>query len=258
MKTEAPAIAAKESDPLQPAPTITAAPVDHPKDFAFATRIQPVQATTQSALPAELASSAAVASASKKIATETFTDNQVVIPAATVTTPRMESSPLPVPAATPAASRPVQTALPEPPARSVTPLKDLSLQLTQPGNERVDVRVTQQGGEVHVSVHSSDNSLNVGLRQGLSDLQNRLEENGYRSEMWKPAAAGAPIAQSSPAQTSNSFTRGGDSQPQHQGAPQQDGGRRNPNQSNQPRWVEELRSSLTGDQPSGGFYGFGN
>jgi hypothetical protein len=121
----------------------------------------------------------------------------------------------------------------------------------------VDVRVVQQGSEVRVSVHSGDASLNSGLRQGLSELQSRLEENGYRSEMWRPGFPRARRAAPS-AQASTNHSRGGDGQPQ-QGGSQQESGRRNPESSNQPRWVEELESSLDGgEKSSGGFYGFGS
>jgi hypothetical protein len=161
--------------------------------------------------------------------------------------------------ATQAAPIAQQTEAPASPAESVAkpaaPLKDISLQVNQPGKEPVDVRVVQQGSEVRVSVHSGDASLNSGLRQGLSELQGRLEETGYRSEMWRPGASIAPVTAAPSAQASSNQSRGGDGQPQ-QGGSQQESGRRNPNQSNQPRWVEELESSLGGEKSSGGLYGF--
>ena len=149
--------------------------------------------------------------------------------------------------------------MPEPLAESspkaATPLKDISLQVSQPGSEPVAVRVVQEGSQVHVSVHSGDATLNSGLRQGLSELQSRLEENGYRSEMWKPTPAVAAPTPPSTAPESNNHSRGGD-QPSHQGGSQQESGRRNQNQSNQPRWVEALEDSTAGEKTSGGFYGF--
>ena len=160
--------------------------------------------------------------------------------------------------ATPAAPRAEAPAtLPESVSRPSTPLKDISLQLNQPGNERVDVRVVQQGSEVRVTVHTGDAGLNSSLRQGLSELQGRLEETGYRSEMWRPGTAAAPAASAASPQASANHSRGGDGQPQQQGGSQQEGGRRNPHSSNQPRWAEELESSFAaGEQSTGGFYGF--
>jgi hypothetical protein len=208
-----------------------------------------------------MASAAALASANKKIvAAETGTTSpegaQTLL-----TNPNAGPEPS-LTSAAPAAAAAPKTAAPEPPAESLpkatAPLKDISLQVTQAGKESVDVRVVQQGGEVHVSVHSGDAALTSGLRQGLSELQSRLEENGYRSEMWKPGTSSAPVAAPSPQSSNNNQSRSGDGQSQ-QGGSQQDSGRRNQNQSNQPRWVEELKSSISGgEQSSGGFYGIGS
>ena len=251
------------------APTVTAAagPAQPSQEMAFAARVQPVQSVDHAALPAEMASASAMASASKKVVAAADDENAtpanaqgLLASAATATEPSAEPNAAPSPAAPLAATASHRAETPASPAESLpkasAPLKDISLQVSQPGRERVDVRVVQQGSEVHVSVHSSDASLTSGLRQGLSDLQSRLEENGYRSETWRPGASTVPLAQPSSAQASTNHSRGGDGQPQ-QGGPQQEGGRRNQNQSNQPRWVSELESSLTGgEQSSGGFYGF--
>jgi hypothetical protein len=227
--------------------------------MAFAARVQPVQSAESSTLPAEMASTAAVAAANKKVVAAAENENATLAVPATVER-GAEPGTAPVPSA-PAIQRTASpTPLAENQPKPSAPLKDISLQVTQPGTERVDVRVVQQGGEVHVSVHSADAGLTSGLRQGLSDLQSRLEENGYRSEMWRPGASAAPLAPAPSPQAPTNHSRGGDGQPQ-QGGSQQDSGRRNQNQSNhqsgQPRWVEEMESSLGGkEKSSGGFYGF--
>jgi hypothetical protein len=233
--------------------------------MAFAARVQPVQSADNSGLPAEMASASAVASASKKVVAAAGDETASPVDARgqlATTAAAFERNSEPVSpssrTAPAAASHPMETPasrtdnLP----KASAPLKDISLQVTQPGKERVDVRVVQQGSEVRVSVHSGDANLNSGLRQGLSELQGRLEENGYRSEVWRPGASATPLAPAPSAQASTNHSRGGDGQSQ-QGGSQQDSGRRNPNQSNQPRWVEELESSLTGgEKSSGGFHGF--
>jgi hypothetical protein len=129
----------------------------------------------------------------------------------------------------------------------LTPLKEISLQVSNPGSENVDVRVVQQAGEVRVAVHTGDSDLAHGLRQGLSDLVGRLEENGYRAETWRPVSVAAPVGSTSESGQTAGNSRNADSQSQP-GWSQQDSGRRNQNQSNQPRWVEELESSM----PAGG------
>jgi hypothetical protein len=240
----------------------------HPQDLAFATRVQAIGSVDQSALPAEMAAAAAVASASKKVAasapdgTSLAADSNALLASTLAVPPDRDAQPaaLSSPAA-PAATASTQNAeAPTTEAQTAqkpgAPLKDISLQVTQAGNERVDVRVVQQGNEVRVSVHSTDASLSSGLRQGLSELQGRLEENGYRAEMWRPAAAVTPLAATPGGHSAPDQSRGGDAQ-SHSGGSQQDGGRRNQNQSNQPRWVEELKSSLAGGEKStGGSHGF--
>jgi hypothetical protein len=235
-------------------------------ELAFATRVQPVQSVDQSALPAEMAAAAAVASASKKVAADAAGENDITagahaLPQAAMAVVERDAPPAsPSSPAAPAAATGIRNAeapahLAPGPLTTPAPLKDISLQVTQPGNQRVEVRVVQQGSEVRVSVHSGDAILASGLRQGLSELQGRLEENGYRAEMWRPAGSAAPLTPTPGAHAAPGQSRGGDAQPQSGGS-QQNGGRRNPQQSNQPRWVEELESSLTGGEKSiGGSYG---
>jgi hypothetical protein len=242
--------------------TAAAGSGQRPQELAFAVRVQPVQSAAHTTLPAEMAATAAVASASKKATADENglpADSHALLPA-TIAAPEhnaASASSHAAPEAAPGtqqadASTPLAESLP----KATAPLKDITLQVTQPGKEPVDVRVVQQGSEVHVSVHSGDAGLTSGLRQGLSELQGRLEENGYRSEMWRPTASASPLTPTPSSQASTNQSRGGDPQPQ-QGGSQQDSGRRNPNQSNQPRWVEEMESSLTGGpNSSGGFHGF--
>jgi len=254
-------------EPAPPAVTTAGGPAASSPEMAFAARVESTDNSTHSTLPAEMASASAVASANKKI--ETAGQDETAAPAephasmpavtgAVERTAEPASAPAPSAHATPAAPRAEAPASgPENVSKPSTPLKNISLQVNQPGNERVDVRVVQQGTEVRVSVHSGDATLNSGLRQGLSDLQSRLEETGYRSEMWRPGTSTAPVASAASPQASTNHSRGGDGQPQQQGGSQQEGSRRNPNPSNQPRWVEELESSFAaGENSTGGFYGF--
>lgn len=265
-----PSISRSESgQPAEPAmPNATAPAGPAPQEMAFAARIQPVQSVDNSSLSAEMASAAAVASANKKVVaagddgSSSSANATTLLGATTATFERhTESASRPLetaPAAT--GSRPTETSvlLTENLPKASAPLKDISLQVAQLGKERVDVRVVQQGSDVQVSVHTGDSNLTSGLRQGLSELQSRLEESGYRSEMWRPGVSTTPLAATPSSQASTNQSRGGDGQPQHGGS-QQESGRRNQNQSNQPRWFEELESSFTsGEQSTGGFHGIGS
>lgn len=66
-------------------------------------------------------------------------------------------------------------------------VNDVSLRLTGKDQSPVQVRLTERGGELHVSVRTQDAGLTHGLRDGLSDLVGRLEHSGYRAETWQPA-----------------------------------------------------------------------
>jgi len=145
-----------------------------------------------------------------------------------------------------------------PPKPAAVPLKDISLQVAQSGNQGVEVRLTQQSGELRVAVRTADSELAHGLQQGLSDLVGRLQENGSRAEAWRP---GGPVVQPGPVFESRSSPGGSqkdDSQSHSGGSPQQQDGRRQ-SHSQRPAWVEELESSITGgEQSQGATYGIGS
>ena len=241
---------APESAPLT---VIPAARSTQPaQDLAFAARLQPTQSTDRSTLPAEMASASAVASASKKVvaaADEVATapaEAHAVLTAATAsverdTQPTALSHPLRPPHRL--LKKPKRRPQPRRTGQAFGPAQRYRPTNQSARQRRVEVRVVQQGAEVHVSVHSSDASLNSGLRQGLSDLQSRLEETGYRSEMWRPGVSPhrlrpQPRRKAPPAIPVAAMASRGKADRK------QESDSRNPNQSNQPRWVEEMESNL--------------
>ena len=134
----------------------------------------------------------------------------------------------------------------EPNQRAGESVHDISLKLTNKDQSSVQVRLSERAGELHVSVRTPDAGLTRGLREGLSDLVGRLEENGYRAETWRPADN---------ASTAQDQGRENPSQ-QHSSQQQNAGGsgtdsrqRQNPRDQQQPgaqtpQWVGELESSL--------------
>lgn len=72
------------------------------------------------------------------------------------------------------------------PAQPVTPVRDIRLQVG--GERRVDVRVTERGGEVQVAVRTPDSRLAAVLRDELPTLSARLEQSGFHAETWHPDA----------------------------------------------------------------------
>lgn len=138
------------------------------------------------------------------------------------------------------------------------PLKDISFQVGQAQGQKVEVRVTEQAGELRVAVRAGDSDVAQGLRQGLSDLTTKLTENGYRAETWRPGdlsgltSASAKEASDTPGQSPNGGSHSQSQQQSQSGSPQQDRGQQNQNPSNRPRWVQELETTLRGGTGSTG------
>ena len=81
-------------------------------------------------------------------------------------------------------------------------------------------------------MRAGDSDVVQGLRQNLSELSDRLSENGFHTETWRPAAAEVSTAASDNNNSSGQHF-GGDSQ-QQQGWSQEGRGQRDQNQSNRP------------------------
>jgi hypothetical protein len=76
--------------------------------------------------------------------------------------------------------------VPKPPAAA----RNIQLDVNG-GNQRVEVRLTERGGEVQVAVRTADAHLAGALREDLPALSSRLAESGFRAETWHPASPGA-------------------------------------------------------------------
>jgi hypothetical protein len=74
--------------------------------------------------------------------------------------------------------------LPEP-APAAGAVRDIQIRVNQ-GGQHVDVRLTERGGEVHVSVRTPDAQLAGTLREDLPVLSAKLEQSGFRAETWRP------------------------------------------------------------------------
>ena len=149
---------------------------------------------------------------------------------------------------------------PEPaPVKSTEPLKELSLQVGDRNQERVEVRMVERGGELLVAVRTGSADLAHGLREGISDLVSRLQETGFRTDTWRPVHAAASVsAPSGTQQSATQFRKQSDSQSNPGWSQQQSRDQRDQQQSNRPSWVEELEGSLTttGEPSPGDKHGF--
>ncbi len=111
-------------------------------------------------------------------------------------------------------------------------VRNVRLQLDGDNNQRVDVRLTETGGELRVNVRSADATLTQAMQDHMPELTNRLDQQHFRTEVWLPRSS----------QTSNSDgsnTRGSQSQTGDASGQQNSGRRQNGRQNNQQDWQNE-------------------
>jgi hypothetical protein len=63
-------------------------------------------------------------------------------------------------------------------------LRSVSLEFTPDGAQDVRVRLQERGGDVHISLHSTDPALSGRLRDGVEDLAGALSNAGYNADAW--------------------------------------------------------------------------
>ena len=126
-------------------------------------------------------------------------------------------------------------------AAHADPVRNVLLQLKADDNRRVDVRLVERGGELHVSVKSADPALTQRLQDHMPELTSRLDEERFNHDVWMPRLAETSRSESGSAD-GNNFTNsnngGGNSL-------NSDAGRRqNGNGQSRPDWVDLLENQL--------------
>jgi hypothetical protein len=104
--------------------------------------------------------------------------------------PQTDDSPAAVPDDAPDAPAPTG---PKPAARRDLPFtppvaRDIRLEVASP-ERKVEVRLVERSGEVHLAVRTPDARLTESLRGELPSLSSRLEQSGFRAEEWRVASA---------------------------------------------------------------------
>lgn len=143
---------------------------------------------------------------------------------------------------TPATERPVRPG----------PLRDLSIEIRQPNQDRVEVRLLQQSGELHVAVRATDAELVRAVRQNLPQLVGGLDGGGHRVEAWRPGGIVTTAVAAAEVQGHAADVLGSDGQP-GQNWSQPDRDPRNPHRQNVPLWVADMEGALAGEpgEPDG-------
>ena len=239
-----------------------------PGDLAIAARVQP--ATKAAPQPASQHEEAAAAQAPSKRTVESDRADATSAPPVTASSASSAASygqafaqpeaPSTRGAAATTAALPaeVKTVMESQSKTASAPLKDISIQVSQPGTQKVEVRVVQQSGELRVAVRTGDSDLAHGLQQNLSDLVGRLQETGFRAEGWRPGGSTVDSPAASEARAASDASRSGNQQ-SSSGNSQGQEGERQQSRSQRPAWLEELEASINGNEWSQGApYGIGN
>jgi len=120
-----------------------------------------------------------------------------------------------------------------PAAPAAEPVRNVHMQLVSDDNRRVDVRLIDRGGELHVSVKSADPALTQNLQDHLPDLTARLEKQHMQTEVWVPKAA-------EPAKADAGSTNGSPSDSNARSYSGNSEGRKDGRQQGKPDWVDAL------------------
>ena len=167
---------------------------------------------------------------------------------APVTPPHSSGSSL-TPSAPAANLAPVSESINDGGAEVSAPVRGVHVQIAGADDQRVDLRLLERGGSLSVSVRSSDGGLTHNLQDSLPELNSRLAEQRYQTEIYTPGAdlhssssgngeAGQSRSGSGANKNGSSFANGNPgSQTAHSG--QQQNGR----QSKPPEWLPERASS---------------
>jgi hypothetical protein len=117
---------------------------------------------------------------------------------------------------------------PKPEAPATPALRDMKFEVTG-GESRVEVRLSERGGEVKMTVRTPDASLASTLRENLPALSTRLAETGFKSEAWHPAVSSTNEWRHTAQSSAGGASQDANSQPREQKGDSQHGaGQRRP------------------------------
>ena len=137
-------------------------------------------------------------------------------------------------------------AVPEP-GKAPLAARNIRLEVDS-GQQRVEVRMLERDGDVHLAVRTADRHLSGALRENLPELSARLEQTGFRTESWHTQGASRREMESMPGSREpdpqsqpDGRRRQGDPEPQH---PKNFEGQ--PNRKEKGKDFEWLMASLRG------------
>ena len=123
------------------------------------------------------------------------------------------------------------------------PLRNILLQLKSDDNRRVDVRLVDRDGELHVSVKSADPALAQQVQEHMPELTSRLSDQQFTHDVWMPKLSEV-VKTEGANNNGNSFNNNNSSQ-----SGQSNGGNAGRQQSSngqsRPDWVDLLENQLS-------------
>lgn len=122
------------------------------------------------------------------------------------------------------------------------PTRQISLNLPDSGAANVAIQLRERSGRIEVAVRSGDSQLTKSLQSGLDDLVTRLENQGFKTQAWVPAAARQAAAGPSSSESPFSQQQRGHSGAGSGNQRRQDQGDSNPHR--QPRPAAGFEESL--------------
>ncbi len=121
--------------------------------------------------------------------------------------------------------------------------REISLQVSSGGDHKVEVRLVQRDGEVHVSVRTPDTALAHEMRQDLGSLTGKLAQSGYATEHFTPTNNRTSSFSDQRSDTENqNSSHGRDQDPPHGGSGQQR--QAQDERGKRPAWIDEMEDRL--------------
>ena len=125
-------------------------------------------------------------------------------------------------------------------------INNVQVRLQGENNQRVDVRLVDNNGELRVSVRTSDANLAQSLGERIPELTSGLDSQRLHSEVWTPPVAAADRTQSSPSSSSTSHSENSSPSNYSSNSGGQGGNSRGQNGNpKQPDWLDELEGFPT-------------
>ncbi|HTA67213.1 MAG TPA: hypothetical protein VK776_03000 [Bryobacteraceae bacterium] len=119
---------------------------------------------------------------------------------------------------------------------------ELSFSVSASDQQKVEVRVTDHAGEVRVSVRTPNEELASTLRSDLGSLTGKLNQSGYTTEAFAPAAHSGEFSRDQSNSPANQQQGGGQDRNFNRQGQQQDS--QQDGRARRPQWLDELENSM--------------